>query len=120
MLSHWSYLAVLVFIVVGTLSLELLLRTRVLLRMLRLVLSVTPVLALFVVWDLYAIARGHWTFDPEHVTGVQLPGGLPLEEALFFMVIPLAAVLTFEAVRSVKGWPVGDENGVAPGQEVHR
>jgi hypothetical protein len=27
---------------------------------------------------------------------------------LFFVVVPVAAVLTFEAVRAVKGWPVGD------------
>ncbi len=38
-----------------------------------------------------------------------LPGGLPVEEVLFFLVVPVAAVLTLEAVRTVRGWPVGDE-----------
>jgi hypothetical protein len=37
------------------------------------------------------------------------PGGLPLDEVLFFVVVPVAAVLTLEAVRSVKRWEVGDE-----------
>ena len=29
---------------------------------------------------------------------------------LFFLVIPLAAILTLEAVRSVRGWMAGDES----------
>lgn len=104
------------FILSGTLWLEVVLRTHVLRRTRRLVLSIAPVLAVFVVWDLYAIAHDHWTFDAERVTGIELPGQLPMDEVLFFVVVPLAAVLTFEAVRSVKGWPAGDEpSGVGPG-----
>ena len=75
----------------------------------RLLLTLLPVAAVFVVWDLYAIAQGHWDFDPEQTLGVLLPGGVPVEELLFFLVIPACAVLSFEAVRRVKGWPAGDE-----------
>ena len=107
-MAHLAYLGVLGFILAGTLWLEVVLRTRVLRRWRRLLLSLAPVVAGFVVWDLYAVARGHWTFDEDRTTGVLL-GRLPLEEVLFFVVVPLAAVLTLEAVRSVKGWPVGDE-----------
>jgi hypothetical protein len=32
-----------------------------------------------------------------------------LEELLFFIVVPVASVLTLEAVRRVRGWTVGDE-----------
>ena len=117
MILHLSYLAVLAFIVVGTLWLEFALRTRVLRRPIRLVLSVLPVFALFVGWDLYAIAEGHWTFDVDRLSGVEFPGGLPIEEVLFFIVIPLAAILTFEAVRAVQGWPVGDEDDRAEQDE---
>ena len=107
--GRWSYLAVLAFIVVGSGWLELVLRTRVYRKWRRLLLAVTPVAAVFVVWDLYAIAQGHWTFDAERTSGVELPGGVPLEELLFFVVVPVAAILTLEAVRSVRGWTVGDE-----------
>ena len=58
--------------------------------------------------DAYAIANGHWYFDTDMITGIYLPGNIPLDELLFFLVIPLASILTLEAVRSVKGWPVGD------------
>ena len=108
-MSHFAYLGVLVFVLVGTAWLEVLLRTRVYRRWRRLLLTLLPVVAVFVAWDIYAIASGHWTFDPERTTGVILPGDLPLDELLFFIVIPIAALLTLEAVRSVKRWEVGDE-----------
>ena len=62
----------------------------------------------FLAWDFYAIERGHWWFDEQRVTGLSI-GILPIEELLFFIVVPIAALLTFEAVRSIKGWSAGDE-----------
>jgi lycopene cyclase domain-containing protein len=44
-----------------------------------------------------ATASGQWHFDPAQTFAVRL-WGLPLEEYAFFVVIPLAAILTFEAV----------------------
>ena len=108
-MSHLSYVGVLAFVVVGTAWLEVALRTRVYRRWRRLLLAVVPVVVVFSAWDLYAIAGGHWTFDPARVTGVELPGSLPLDEVLFFVVVPVAAILTLEAVRAVKRWEVGDE-----------
>ena len=108
-MSRLAYLGVLAFCLVGTAWLEVLLRTRVYRRWRRLLLALAPVLVVFVVWDLYAIASGHWWFDPLRTTGVVLPGDLPLDEVLFFVVIPVCAVLSLEAVRAVKRWEVGDE-----------
>ena len=34
---------------------------------------------------------------------------LPDPGRLSYVCIPLASILTFEAVRSVRGWPAGDE-----------
>jgi lycopene cyclase domain-containing protein len=102
------YLLVLAACVVGTLPLELVLHTRVYARPLRLLLTLLPVVPVFVVWDVLAIRAGHWAYDPRQTSGIRL-GDLPLEELLFFLVIPVCAVLTLEAVRAVKGWPVGDE-----------
>jgi lycopene cyclase domain-containing protein len=107
-----SYVGVLVFVLVGSLWLEIVLRTHVLARWRRLLLVMAIVVWPFLVWDGYAIAEGHWWFDTSRILGVYLPGEIPLDELLFFLVIPLASILTLEAVRSVKGWPVGD--GVLP------
>lgn len=108
-MRHLIYVGVLAFCLLGTLPLELVLKTRVYRRPLRLVLTLLPVMVVFVVWDIYAIAAGHWTYDRAQTTDVLLPGRLPLDEVLFFLVIPICAVLTLEAVRAVKGWTVGDE-----------
>ncbi len=102
------YLLVLAGCVVGTLPLELVLHTRVYARPLRLLLTLAPVVPVFVLWDVLAIRAGHWTYDPRQTSGIRL-GNLPLEELLFFVVVPVCALLTLEAVRAVKGWPVGDE-----------
>jgi len=107
--SHLAYVAVLGFILVGSGWLELAMRTRVYSKWRRLLLSIIPVVLVFSMWDLYAIAQGHWSFDWAHVTGVVFSGGLPLDEVLFFIVVPIAAILTLEAVRSVKRWQIGDE-----------
>ena len=103
MLHRLTYVGVLAFCLVGTGWLEVFLRVRVYRRPLRLLLTLLPVVVVFVCWDWYAIASGHWTFDPDQTTGVQLPGRLPLDELLFFVVIPVCAVLSFEAVRKVLG-----------------
>lgn len=103
-----AYLLVLACCLIGTAPLEVVLKTRVYARWRRLLLTLLPVVAVFVVWDVLAIRAGHWDYDPEQVTGVAL-GALPLEELLFFVVVPVCAILTLEAVRAVRGWPVGDE-----------
>jgi lycopene cyclase domain-containing protein len=109
-MRHLTYLAVLAGCLLGTAPLEIWLRTRVYTRPRRWLLALGPTVVVFVGWDLYAIARGQWSYDAEQTTGVLLPGRLPLDELLFFLVIPTCAILGFEAVRARRpGWPVGDE-----------
>ena len=108
-MRHLAYLLVLAGCLVSAVWLEPVLKVNVLRRWRRLLLTLLPVVAVFVLWDLAAIAAGHWTFDPGQTTGVLLPGGLPLDEVLFFVVVPVCAVLGFEAVRAVLRRPAGDE-----------
>lgn len=105
-----TYLVVLVVCLLCALWLEPLLRLRVLRRWRRLLVALAPVLAVFLAWDVAAIGAGHWSYDPRQVVGVTLPGRLPVEEVLFFLVVPICAILGFEAVRKVTGWPVRDED----------
>lgn len=100
-MRHLTYLAVLAGCLGAALWLEPVLRVGVLRQWRRLLLTLLPVVAIFVAWDLAAISAGHWSFDPAQITGVVLPGGLPIDELLFFVVVPVCAVLGFEAVRKV-------------------
>lgn len=115
-MRHLLYLAILLGCLVGAGWLEYVFRTRVLRRWQRLLLAVVPVVIVFGLWDSFAIANGHWYFDQRSVTGVTV-GNLPLDEILFFIVIPYCAILTLEAVRVARGWPVGDEPDVPTGPD---
>ncbi|WP_148613084.1 lycopene cyclase domain-containing protein [Nocardioides rubriscoriae] len=109
-MQHLTYVAMLVFVIVATLPLESVLRVGVYARLRRLGLVVLCAGVPFVVWDAAATRAGHWRFDTSQTLGLVLPAGLPLEEVLFFVVVPLASVMTLEAVRSTRpSWPVGDE-----------
>ena len=108
-MRHFAYLFVLAGCLAAALWLEPVLKVRVFRRWRRLLLTLLPVVAIFVLWDLAAIADGHWRFDPAQTTGIVLPGGLPLDEVLFFVVVPVCAILGFEAVRKVLRLPAGDE-----------
>lgn len=97
-MSHLTYLLLLAACLLATLPLELLLRVRVYARWPQLVATVVPVCAAFVAWDIVAIHAGWWTYDARYLVGLELPGRLPVEELLFFLVVPVCAVLTYEAV----------------------
>lgn len=108
-MGQLTYLGVLVLCLCAALWLEPILHVGVLRQYRRLAKTLVPVAVIFVGWDIAAIAAGHWRYDPAQVIGVTLPGRLPVEELLFFLVVPLCAVLGFEAVRKVTGWPVLDD-----------
>lgn len=108
-MGQFTYAAMLAFVLLATLPLELLLRVRVYARLRRLALVLLCVGVPFLLWDLAAARAGHWEFDGSRTLGGVLLAGLPVEEWLFFLVVPLASVMTLEAVRSVRGWQVGDE-----------
>ena len=104
-----TYLLVLVLILLGTGWLPWATGAQVFRKMRRLLLALVPGFIAFTLWDVYAVRHGHWWFDPSQVLAARVFGSLPIEELLFFIVIPVAAVLTLEAVRAVRGWRAGDE-----------
>jgi lycopene cyclase domain-containing protein len=65
--------------------------------------AILPVAVVFVVWDLLAILGDVWRYNPRYVTGLEL-GPVPLEELLFFIVIPLCGLLTYSAVSTILTW----------------
>jgi lycopene cyclase domain-containing protein len=98
MRSQYEYLVVLGVCVLITAPLEWMGRG-VYRRAPDLARAIAPVLLVLAAWDVVAILRGHWSFHPEATTGVLIGGLLPIEEVLFFLTIPLCAVLTYEAVQ---------------------
>lgn len=100
-MDRFQYLILLTGCLVLTLPLEFLFAGRVWRRPRRLVRALAPPFVVFVAWDFWATAQGHWSFNPRNTTGLRLPYGVPVDELLFFVAIPISALLTLEAVRNV-------------------
>ena len=64
----------------------------------RLFLAIALPLPVFLLWDVVATSRGHWSFNPDYITGWML-FNLPVEEVLFFIVVPFCALFTWESVK---------------------
>ena len=97
-MGSFEYIAVLALCLIVTAPLELLLRVRVYRQTRRLAATLLCTGAVFVTWDLVGAGLGHWEYVAARVLPVRI-AALPLEEYLFFVVVPLCGVLAFEAVR---------------------
>jgi lycopene cyclase domain-containing protein len=64
----------------------------------RLGISLLLPFVLFFIWDVLVTSRGHWSFNPLYITGLKILN-LPVEEVLFFLVIPFCGLFTWESVK---------------------
>lgn len=99
-MDRWQYLIVLGACLLITAPLEIF-GDGVYRQARRAALAVLPVAAVFVVWDAVAIAAHIWRYNPKYVTGIELPANIPIEELLFFLVIPLCGLFTYNAVETI-------------------
>ena len=53
--------------------------------------------AIFIVWDVWFTRLGVWEFNPRYVLGLFF-FGLPIEEILFFLVIPFSCLFIYEVL----------------------
>lgn len=53
---------------------------------------------LYIAWDIWFTAVGVWSFNDNYVTGIKLIN-LPLEEVLFFFVVPYCCLFIYECIR---------------------
>ena len=110
-METYGYALMLSFTVLASFWLELALKVKVLARLRRALAAILPVALVFLVWVYYAVDQGHWSYDIEQTFGITGPRGVPLEEFAFFIIVPIAAIMTIEAVRRVKQhWKVADED----------
>ena len=98
----YQYLLLMAGCLLITLPLELILRANVYRQPRRLLSALLPVVLVFSVWDVLGIVRGHWWYSPRFTTGWLIPViDMPVEELVFFVVIPICALLTYGAVGTV-------------------
>jgi lycopene cyclase domain-containing protein len=100
MTDRWQYLLVLAACLAITAPLEMF-GPGVYRQWRRLAKAIFPVAAVFLLWDEIAIAAHAWTYNSAYVIGVSIPFRVPIEEVLFFIVIPICALLTYNAVSTI-------------------
>lgn len=52
----------------------------------------------YIVWDSYFTSWGVWSFNEQYITGTNY-FGLPIEEILFFFVVPYCCVFIYECIH---------------------
>lgn len=55
--------------------------------------------SLYIVWDFYFTAKGVWWFNENYITGIKILN-LPVEEVLFFFVVPYCCVFIYECIKT--------------------
>jgi lycopene cyclase domain-containing protein len=65
-----------------------------------LLISISLVVIVFSSWDIFAVYRGHWFFNPAGVWKLRIIN-LPVEEVLFFVVIPFCCIFTWEVINYI-------------------
>jgi lycopene cyclase domain-containing protein len=58
-------------------------------------ISIFTVGGSYIVWDIFATARGDWDFNPEYLISIKI-FNLPLEEILFFVTVPYGIIFLYE------------------------
>ena len=86
-----------------TLPLEFVFSARVYRRAAGVAFAIIPIVIIFSVWDIVGILRDHWSYSPRFTTGWKLIFGMPIEELVFFVVVPICGLLAYEAVGYVLG-----------------
>ena len=53
----------------------------------------------FIIWDVFFTKHGVWGFNPDYLVGIDI-FNLPLEEVLFFLVVPFSCTFIFACCRA--------------------
>ncbi len=62
-------------------------------------LSIAIMMLLFIPWDVWFTHIGVWGFNADYLTGINI-FNLPIEEVLFFVVVPYACVFIYACLNS--------------------
>jgi lycopene cyclase domain-containing protein len=102
--AHFHYFFVLAFIGFCAVGVNLGFRIRIASKLQQFLLVDALIMVLYLSWDVWAVSKKSWYFDSTQIIGLQLFGRLPIEEVLFFVIVPLTGVLTYLALLKLTGW----------------
>jgi lycopene cyclase domain-containing protein len=92
------YLWVMIFTLLGPLALSFDKKIHFYTHFKRLFISIILVAIPFLLWDEYFTQNQVWGFNPDYLEGIFF-GHLPLEEILFFILVPYACIFIYEVLK---------------------
>lgn len=100
-MAHYHYALVLLFVAICAVGVNLGFRLRIT-HLWRVFLATdAAILLIYTAWDIWAVENHNWRFDSSQILGLRIFAGLPIEEILFFIVVPLMTVLTYLALSKI-------------------
>jgi len=97
-MAEFNYLGVLLFISVCAVGVTVVFKVRAPRFWRTFFIVDSIVLAVYLFWDYWAIEKNIWSFDPAQTTGLKVLGIIPIEEVLFFIIVPLMTIITYLAL----------------------
>ncbi len=97
-MAQFNYLMVLGFIGACAIFVNFGFKLRISSKWKLFLLTDVVILFIYLAWDFWAVSKGSWYFDREQTVGLYLFSRLPIEEVLFFIIVPLMVVLTYLAL----------------------
>ena len=94
-MAQLHYLFVLMFIAFCAVAVTLAFRIRIKRFWRNFLLADGSILVIYLIWDYWAIKKENWSFDSEQILGFYLFGIVPIEEVLFFIIVPLMTVIVY-------------------------
>ena len=100
-MAQFHYLFVLGFIAFCAIAVPLAFRIRIPRFWRNFLFADLSILAIYLNWDYWAIRKNNWDFDKEQILGFYLFGIIPLEEVLFFIIVPLMTVIVYVTLLKI-------------------
>lgn len=98
--TRWLYMILLVFTGIFPFLFGFVPKPQFYRAMPQVFLANIPVTIFFILWDIWFTQHGVWGFSETYTIGMQLQG-LPLEECLFFIIIPLSCTFIYWSLNTV-------------------
>lgn len=95
--SKYLYLGLLVFSLAYPLAQSFEWRIRYYTKWKRLFPAIGVMTLIFIPWDIWFTKVGVWWFNDDYIIGIK-PFNLPIEEWLFFVVVPFACIFIYEVL----------------------
>jgi len=102
--GHFHYLFVLAFIGTCAVGVNSGFRLGISKKIKQFLLMDAVIVVVYLAWDIWAVVKKSWYFDSNQIIGINLFSRLPIEEILFFVIVPLMGVLTYLALLKIRGW----------------